>query len=221
MSGAWEREQPTVLLAILTREIVTTKWALGLRNLALPGSSGIVVKTGAPFDVARNAACADALGAGFQSVLFLDDDVIPPGDVYSRLARHNQDIVSGLYYRRHDPICPVAMTLDPQGQAQWVTSWTPPNSLLEVDLVGAGCLLIHRRVLERTPRPWFEWEIGKGDPSTQKDRGRGAMSEDFAFCMNAKRAGFKVHLDTSIRCDHVGLGQSGGADGNFKPSALP
>lgn len=217
MTGAWERESPSVLMAILTREIVTTKWAFGLRNISLPSSSGVVFKSGAPFDVARNAAVTDALEAGFQWLMFLDDDVIPPGDVFYRLAGHNADIVSGLYYRRQEPICPVAMTLDAKGQAQWVTTWNPPNSIVEVDLVGAGCLLIHRRVLERMQAPWFEWEIGKNDPSAPK--GRSAMSEDFTFCLKAKAAGFKIHLDTSIRCEHVGLGQSSG-DGSFRPSSL-
>ncbi len=218
MSGAWELESKTVLLAILTREIVATKWAIGFRNLALPNNSGVSFRSGAPYDVMRNSACSDGLAAGFQHVMFLDDDVIPPPDVFSRLARHNADIVSGLYHRRQEPICPVAMKIDAQGQPQWVTTWSPPECILEVDLVGAGCLLIHRRVLEQMPRPWFEWEIGRGDIDPAKKRG--AMSEDFAFCMNAKRAGFKVHLDTSIRCDHVGLGQAS-QDGSFRPSSLP
>ena len=211
-NGAWERELPSVLLAILTREIVTTKWAFGLRNLALPGSSGVSFRSGAPYDVMRNTACEDALKAGFQWCMFLDDDVIPPPDAYFRLARHGADIVSGLYYRRQEPICPVAMVMDGQGKPQWVTQWSPPDSVVEVDLVGAGALLIHRRVLERIPRPWFEWEIGKKEG--------GGLSEDFAFCVKAKRAGFKICLDTSVRCEHIGLGQSG-SDGGFKPSTLP
>lgn len=217
MSGAWERETPSVLLAILTREIVATKWAMGLRNLALPGLSGVSFRSGAPFDVMRNSACTDALAGGFQWLMFLDDDVIPPADAVSRLMRHHQDIVSGLYFRRQEPICPVAMKIDAEGKSQWVTTWSPPECILEIDLVGAGCLLIHRRVLERVPPPWFDWEIGK-EPAAP--RGRGAMSEDFVFCMNAKRAGFKVMLDTSIRCEHVGLGQSS-SDGSFRPSQLP
>lgn len=216
MPGAWEQQGPEVMVAILTREIVATKWAMGFRNLALPGTSGVSFRTGAPYDVMRNSACADALAAGFQWVMFLDDDVIPPPDTYARLARHNLDIVSGLYYRRQPPICPVAMKLDGEGKPQWVTQWNPPNSLVEVDLVGAGCLLIHRRVLKRTPQPWFEWEIGK----TPAPQGRNAMSEDFAFCLRAKEHGFKVHLDTSIQCEHVGLGQSNAADGSFRPSSL-
>lgn len=216
MSGAWERESPSVLLAILTRELVATKWAMGFRNLALPAHSGISVRSGEPFDVARNAACQLALERGFQYLMFLDDDVIPPPDTFQRLAAPGADIISGLYYRRKEPICPVAMTVPPGGGPPiWVTTWNPPNSTVEVDLVGAGCLLLHRRVLERIPAPWFVWEIGK-EPAVE---GRNAMSEDFAFCMKAKAAGFRVYLDTSIQCDHVGLGQSSG-DGLFRPSLI-
>lgn len=217
MSGAWEQQAPEVMVAILTREIVTTKWAMGFRNLSLPGSSGVSFRTGAPYDVMRNSACSDALAAGYQRVMFLDDDVIPPPDTFYRLARHSLDVVSGLYYRRQPPICPVAMTIDHEKKPQWVTQWSPPNSLVEVDLVGAGCLLIHRRVLERISQPWFVWEIGKG-----KDQppGRTAMSEDFAFCVKVKEHGFKVHLDTSIQCEHIGLGQSSAVDGSYKPSSI-
>jgi hypothetical protein len=216
LSGAWERESPSVLLAILTREIVSTKWALGFRNLALPVGSGVSFRTGAPYDVMRNGACSDALATGFQWVMFLDDDVVPPADTFFLLARHSVDIVSGLYYRRQPPICPVAMAYDGDKKPQWVTQWSPPNSLVTVDLVGAGCLLIHRRVLERVPQPWFEWQIGKAP----QPEGRTAMSEDFAFCVRAKEHGFKVHLDTSIGCEHVGLGHSSAADGSFRPSSL-
>ena len=221
MNGAWESESPSVLVGILTREIVSMKWAMGFRNLMLPPSSGITVRSGAPYDVARNAICADALQHHFQWIFFVDDDVISPPDVYMRLVKHDLDIVSGLYYRRHEPICPVAMKTDDTGKHQWVTAWSPPNSMLEVDLVGAGCLLIHRRVLERMSPPWFEWQIGR-EPAQVSGAApkRGALSEDFAFCVKAKEAGFKVHLDTSIRCDHVGLGQAT-PDGDFRPSGLP
>ena len=219
MSGAWERETPSVLLAILTREIVTTKWAFGFRNFALPSASGVSFRCGAPYDVMRNSACDDALRAGFQWLMFLDDDVIAPPDTFARLAGHGADVISGLYYRRQEPICPVAMTIGKDGQTTWVRAWSPPDSTIEVDLVGAGCLLIHRRVLEALGAPWFEWQIGKPRDAAQPKVG--AMSEDFAFCMRAKSAGFKIYLDTSIRCEHVGLGASGSPDGSFRPSSLP
>lgn len=211
MSGAWEIPAPEVLLATLTREVVSTRWAAGYRALRLPPTGATTIKSGAPFDYGRNMACDDVLKHGFTWLFFLDDDVVPPPDAFARLAAHGKDIVSGLYYRRASPIVPVAMTLDDKGESRWVTEWSPPDSLVEVDYVGAGCLLIHRRVLERLPRPWFVWEIGRGDLPAPH------LSEDFSFCRRAKQAGFSVYLDTSVRCEHIGLGQSG-ADG-FRPSA--
>lgn len=211
MPGAWEVQRPEVLVAILTRELVTMKWALGLRNVQLPAASAIVTKSGMPFDHARNTACEDALQHGFQWLFFLDDDVVPPPDVYARLARHDKDIVSGLYYRRAEPIAPVMMAYDSEGQAQWITQWSPPNSLIEADLVGAGCLLIHRRVLEQMPKPWFEWQLGRDDLQHK-------LSEDFAFCRRAKKDfGFSIHVDTSVACEHIGFGQSE-LGGSFRPS---
>jgi hypothetical protein len=219
MPGAWERTQPTVMLAILTREIVATKWAMGFRNLVLGDRGGegsnITFEQGAPYDVMRNRACEKALLLGHQWIMFLDDDVVPPADAFARLVAHGADVISGLYYRRNPPICPVAMIFQ-DGTPTWVTSWNPPGATVEVDLVGAGCLLIHRRVLERTPRPWFEWETDKPEHAGKI----GTMSEDFAFCVHAKKAGFRIYLDTSVHCEHIGLGASNAADGSYRPSAL-
>ncbi len=213
MPGAWEIERPSVLTAILTREFVSTRWARRFREIAMPLGSGITFKAGQPFDTARNAAVDDMLKNNFEWLFFLDDDVIPPPDVISRLVGLRKDIVSGLYYRRHPPVKPVAMTLTPNGPA-WVDNWTPANALLSVDYVGAGCLLIHRRVLEGLKAPWFDWEIGRLAP----DAGRNALSEDFAFCAKAKAAGFEIHLDTSTVCEHVGFGMA--TANGFEPAGV-
>lgn len=241
MSGAWELGRNNVLVATLTRELVATKWAVGYRNMQLPGNSVATILSGMPFDCARNTACQNMLDNNFTWLFFLDDDVVCPPDTIQRLINHGKDIVSALYYRRAAPIVPCAMTVDAKGQAQWVTSWNPPNSTIEVDYVGAGALLIHRRVLETVKKPWFEWQIGKEEPPNPCKRcGAEAvpqecpkapgqpheptreisqkLSEDYAFCKKAKKEfGFKIHLDTSIVCEHIGLGESMHG-GNFRPS---
>ena len=196
-----------MLVATLTRELVSIKWAAGFRELRLPPNSATSVYSGMPFDHARNTACENMLANGFEWLFFLDDDVVCPPHTVERLIANQRDIISGLYYRRAEPIVPVAMHIDRDGKAQWVTSWNPPGSTVEVDLVGAGCLLIHRRVLERMKPPWFTWQMGRETESPRK------FSEDFAFCQKAKAEFFKVFLDTSLKCEHVGLGQSqdGGA----------
>jgi hypothetical protein len=165
--------------------------------------------TGMPFDHARNTAVQRAIEGGYTWLLFLDDDVVPPANVFDLLSRHGLDIVSGLYYRRSKPVMPVMMREVPQG-TEYITSFTP-GTLLEADLVGSGCLLIHRRVLLGMKKPWFEWLLDHDElPENQR------CSEDYDFCRKARKAGFRIFVDTSVQCKHIGYGQSliGGA---FEP----
>lgn len=142
---------------------------------------------------------------GVGPVLLHNSDVIAPPDAILRLMAHNRPIVSGLYCRRSPPHAIPVMIRD----GQWVTSFTP-GSLVEVDYVGAGCLLIHREVLEKLPpsRPecgkrWFDWKVdmaGIGPPGEN-------LSEDFVMCKNARdKLGIRTVVDTSVVCQHIGLG---------------
>jgi hypothetical protein len=201
MSGAWELERPSVLVCILTRETVTTAWSKGFRELQIPGGGSFAFFAGMPFDHARNTAVERMMENGFQWLFFLDDDVIPPPDTIYRLINRGGDIVSGLYYRRAEPIVPVVIR-ETGGQRVWVTD-APPGGLVDADMVGAGALLIHRRVFERVPKPWFEWLLDRPDiPADQR------CSEDFAFCRKAKQHGFSIKVDFSVACKHAGLAAS-------------
>ena len=211
MTGSWEIEnQKQVLTVILTREVVTTAWASGFKNLIIPGAYTFLC--GMPYDHARNTGCTKALELDFEWLFFLDDDTIPPNDAILRLIAHKKPIVSGLYYRRNLPICPVMLRNVDSGR-QWITEFTSP-SLIEVDYVGAGCLLIHKEVLHSLQQPWFEWKADRFDlPINER------MSEDFSFCEKARQNGYKIYVDTSVQCRHVGLGESR-IGGEFIPSNI-
>lgn len=223
MPVSWETP-PNVLFSMLHTETVPLSWAFGLRNLQIPGRLPPFPVSGMPYDHARNTACQAALEMGADYVFFLDSDVIPPHDVIWRLLKHKAPIVSGLYNRRMPPwAIPVAQK--PLGQ-WWVDDAAVAKGLtVEVDVVGAGCLLLSRDFLEnmraRFPlnpamgRIWFEWKSDRPvlkDPKTGMDlppeQQHEKSSEDFSMCMAARRNGYKVLLDTSIRCRHVGLGSS-------------
>ncbi len=210
MPGYWEI-QPTVLVCTLHTDVTTMAWAYGLRNLIVPGQ--VFGLAGMPFDMARNVACQQALQAGADYLFFLDSDVIPPKDTILRLMKHDLPIVSGIYCRRSPPHAVPVMIRN----GQWVTEY-PANSLIEVDYVGAGCLLIRRDVLEHFPpiddkrgKRWFDWRVDMAGLLPQGE----ALSEDFSFCLAAKRCGLKVIVDTGIQCRHVGFGQS--TFGSFVP----
>ena len=205
MAGFWEMQGGSVLACVIHTDHTTIAWAFGLRNLQIPG--GIMGLAGMPYDHARNEACKKVLEVGAQWLFFLDSDVIPPADTILRLMRHNQPIISGLYFRRSPPEG-VPVMMKPVGN--WIVDF-PENSVIEVDVVGAGCLLIHRSVLERfkqyPQRPgktWFDWRVDMQGHLPREE----CLSEDFTFSMHAKRLGIPTLVDTSIQCRHVGLGEA-------------
>lgn len=211
MPGSWEiQNQQSVLAAVLHTDNTTIAWSFGLRNLQIPGQ--IIGLAGMPYDMARNVACMKALECGASHIFFLDSDVIPPPDAVLRLMAHKLPIVSGVYCRRSHP-AGVPVMMKPLGQ--WITQF-PANSLIEVDVVGAGCLLIHRSVLETLPpqspgKHWFDWRVDQQGNRPKEE----CLSEDFTFMMHAKKYGYKTIVDTSIICRHVGFAQAG--LGTFTP----
>lgn len=205
MAGAWELlERTSLLVGILHVDTTSIAWSLGFRNLQIPG--GVLAVSGMPYDHARNEICRAGLANGFEWIGMLDSDVIPPADAFLKLISRQQPIISGIYCRRSPPAgVPVMMR-----NGQWVTEY-PKDSIIEVDVVGSGLLLIHRTVLEKmTPsrpgKPYFDWRVdlkGAGEfPDNE------CMSEDFTFCNNARKQGYKILVDTSIMARHVGLAQA-------------
>lgn len=208
MPGWWEIEA-RVLVAILHVDVVNFNWACGLRRLRWPGPfQEPLGVAGMPYDHARNSACMQALDGGATHLFFLDSDVVPPPDAVYRLLKHNKPFISGMYCRRSPPqAVPVMMR-----EHQWVTDLPGPGQdpVVEVDLVGAGCLLISTELLRRCPpqRPeagkhWFDWRVDMRGLHPEP------LSEDFTLCRYLKRAlGVPVLVDTSIRCKHVGYAEA-------------
>ncbi len=215
MASAWETAQANqVIVGILHTEITSMAWSFGFRNLIIPGPPPIPL-AGMPFDHARNVACQAAINAGVEWIFFLDSDVVPPKDAILRLISYRQPIMSGVYHRRSPPHGVPVMIKGPT----WYV--VPPNSgIVEVDLVGAGCLLIHRSVLERfminpldagRGKTVFDWRVDMAGILPQGE----ALSEDFSFCLHARKMGYKILVDTGIQCRHGGMGQA--EFGSFKP----
>lgn len=205
MPGAWElRQMQSVLVGILHVDQTTIAWSFGLRNLQIPGT--VMGASGMPYDHGRNEIVKAALHHGFQHVMMLDSDVIPPNDAILRLLARNEPIISGVYCRRSPPAgVPVMM----KGK-EWVTQY-PANAVIDVDLVGAGCLLVHRSVFERLPpqrpgKPWFDWRVDLKDTGLYPPNE--CLSEDFSFCRHAKTHGFSIKVDTAVQCRHIGYAQA-------------
>ena len=67
------------------------------------------------------------------------------------------------------------------------------NNLLKIDYCGLGCVLIHRKVLEKVK---FRYDTNEG-----------VATDDIFFCIDAREKGFKIYLDTEVKCKHLILGR--------------
>jgi len=179
---------------------VNLEWALNFAAIwkNAPVKTKIVLLPEPQIDVARDKAVEVALSLGAKHLLFLDSDIHPPRDVIAKLLARNLPIVSALYARRQNPPWNQMLRRSADGY-----KFTPieegtyeAGSLVECDAVGFGCVLIDMHVFKSLERPWFRWT---------EYYAIGGISEDFNFCTKAKRAGFKVFVDTNVVCKHSGL----------------
>lgn len=148
--------------------------------------------------IARERIAELAVEDDFDHLFFIDDDMIASPDLFERLYKHQKDIVGALAFTRFGPHKPVIYLLeegyDPVLKKEYYTSkaWLtyPKDTLVECDAVGFGAVLIKVDVLRKMSRPWFTPASGKG--------------EDIQFCFDARKAGFKVFMDTATKLGHLG-----------------
>jgi len=204
---AWETTTPNVLICVASVGDVSYEWSCAFADLWAnrPPGTGRRKLGSYVVDIAREHGAADAVESGFKWVFFLDSDVIVPADAIQRLLAHNKPIVSGFYSRRHNPIHPLLLRRAPNNGEFAVVTGYPPGSLVDVDLVPSGCLLISTNVFRRVPRPWFFYTDGRvidiGGQSILLPNG---VSEDYYFSLRAASFGFRACVDTALKCGHKG-----------------
>jgi len=179
----------------------------GLANAALPDDlkiSGVTVlkSTAFPIDVARNAVVRDFLDTRNEWLFFMDADMTFPEDVIPRLLSRRKSVISGRYHMRKEPYHAVAYVK--HRVVDGPNTYAPIHygrGVIEIERGGAGCLLIHRSVLEhirtRIGDNWFRYQRG---PEAPHDF---TVSEDFWFYRQARESGFPCFLDWDCECEHL------------------
>lgn len=204
----WEEPGPNVLICIASVSDVSYEWACTFADLWAvrpPGTSRARLGSYV-VDIARDHGALAALENNFKWIFFLDSDVIVPPGTLQRLLSYNLPIVSGYYSRRHNPLYPLLLRANPNGQPGFgLVTGFQPGSLVEVDAVPSGCLLVSTEVFKKVPRPWFFYTDGRiieiGGQSIALPNG---VSEDYYFGLRAKQFGFHPVVDTGIKCGHKG-----------------
>jgi hypothetical protein len=137
----------------------------------------------------------------YTHILMLDADHIHPLDIVQRLARRviedpERLVVGGLNYKRTAPFTPCAFLKDPNGGENFYSLIDIPDGIFETDMIGTGCILIHRDVFEILEQPYFYYEYaGAGDGNFP--------SEDIGFSRKCQEAGIKIWCDANITSPHM------------------
>ena len=151
----------------------------------------------------RNLLSLYAIENKFDNVLWLDSDMMFPPNTLTNLLRHNEDMVSGLYVKRHDPNDPVLYEVIEEPKRNETTGYLekdirtygdyPRDAFFPVAGCGFGCVMMRASILQPivdrfhdlfAPLPGY--------------------GEDLSFCIRAKACGFKIHCDPKLQIGHKG-----------------
>jgi GT2 family glycosyltransferase len=153
-------------------------------------------------DAMRDSAADLAVREGYTHLLYLDADMVWPSDVLHKMLRHHAvGIVGGLYVLKAPPHAPVAMTEGFRVEGSVVDQFwhvdLTTTDLIDCAVLGMGCTLIPVEVFTKIgPRPWFAYK--------DDDAGWPVVTEDVPFCLKAKAAGYRIALDPTVQCGHIG-----------------
>lgn len=173
---------------------------------------------------ARNMLVETALSLGADFVWFIDNDILVPEDAGVLIDDAIRlGVVSGLYFNRRPPYTPqvysCATELEFAGK-YWPVIDYPESGIVQVDAVGAGCLIVPAQVFRSMMEPWKQETALAGQalaaggfPGLQPlvsglspwFEFMETKGEDLYFCERLKALGVPVFVNYGIKCQHLTL----------------
>lgn len=161
---------------------------------------------------ARNSLVRLALAGDYDDLFFIDADVEWEPEWVFKLLERPEPIVG----------CALVKKGENEGYTVKITDkkliYNEDKSLLDVDAVGTGFLKISKFALEKLwnssesyisedeeHKMIFDLKVENGD----------LISEDYVLCNKWKAMGYKVWLDPTITCNHIGIKKYKGNLSNF------
>lgn len=170
------------------------KHLMGLRRSDGVGFSYLQVCR-APIHTARQTACDYALDGGFDWMVQLDDDATFPPDVLRRLLSHQKDVVCAVAYQRKPPHLTCVFEVGPDGLLGAPMEGIEHTGLRRADISGFHCSVLHTSVIKKLRDAGIRQYFGGFENK---------VGEDFAFCLNLKKIGIPLYVDTDLISGHIG-----------------
>ena len=191
-----------ILIAVPCMDMVSARFAQSLTTMKKVGQCTVSFLIGSLVYDSRNKLAGLAVEMDADYILWLDSDMVFRPDTLERmmtvLDEHPEiDVLSGLYFRRGQPFSPVlfkTLEVNEQGTLDWSDYEELPDELFEIAGCGFGCVLMRTDMLldiagKEGGGRWFTPIADAG--------------EDCAFCIRARREGYKIYCDPTVDCGHM------------------
>ena len=187
-----------ILLGMPTASKIPTKTVISLLQTVQKGVVDPMIVEGSLVYDARDFIAKYAAENDYDYLLFADSDMVFSSDDLKRLVEHDTDIVSGRYVTRRGENKNVAYTKVitrrrvPYREPKLIED-KDTSGYAEIAACGLGFCLIKVKAIRTMLKHYkslFEPKFGVG--------------EDIAFCLRARRCGFKVYIDRDIKLGHIG-----------------
>lgn len=181
------------VVGYLTPGQVSAGFCQSLINLALNEEhfAGVIARTnGVDLCRGRNLLAEAFMQSNMPWLLMLDSDITFQPTIFQQLlaVADGTTIAVGPYYSFNSDTREVKQTIK-----ESTGSFDPELMRIPYDLEwsGAGCMLIHRKVLQGNGPPWF---LQAGD---------GQYLEDVGFCHNMRATGASLVCVPSVKLGHT------------------
>ena len=187
-----------ILLGMPCIQTIPTRTAISLLSTVEKDKVEPMICSGSLVYDARDQIANAAAKMGYDYLLYADSDMVFGADDLKRLLAHNTDIVSGLYVTRQGENENVAYSKVitrrnfPFREPKLIRD-TATSGYGEIAACGFGFCLIRVDVIKRMAKRYkslFEPKWGVG--------------EDIAFCLRAKKCGYKIYIDRDVKLGHIG-----------------
>ena len=202
----WQNSNPfgefkvkKILCAIPTNKYIEPETFKSIYDLEIPDGYEMEFQFFYGYSISQIRNLIAEWAKRYDYLFSVDSDIVVPKDALKKMITADKDIVSGMYIQRiPDTYTLELYMVNENGGLSNIPHEliSQHNELVEIAGCGFGCVLIKGEVFRTMEYPHFYYQSALDHKDT--------VSEDIYFCKKARDLNFKIWVDTTIKCDHIG-----------------